>query len=194
ASQSLNAPQRRPWDGVPPRVEPQPWVKPQPFADFNDLNGRVLTGHRDGVASVAVASDGGTALSGGFAGTLRLWDPDHALELRRFEGRRAAVLGVALSPDGTRALSASLDRTVRLWDVETGKELRRYEGFASGVTAVAFAPDGKRFAAACGYERVTHTVKNDNAQAPLEHMERRRPRPQDATVHVREVESGQEGL
>src|SRR5262249_59540624 len=138
--------------------------------------------------------DGRRARWGGCDKAVRLWDLDTGQELHHLEGHGDAVLAVAFAPDGKTALSGSLDKTVRLWDVETGKELRKYEGFRSGVTGVAFAPDGKRFAASCGYERVTHTVKNDNAQAPLEHMERRRPRPQDATVHVREVESGQEGL
>jgi WD40 repeat protein len=150
----------------------------------------VFPGHQDGVSAVAVAADGRTVLSGSFDKSVRLWDLDTGQELTRYDGHTAPVLAVALSADGRRALSGGLDQTVRLWDVGAGRELRRFGQFRSGVTAVAFAPDGTRFAAACGFQKVTHTLKNEPDQPPLANMEWRRPNFRDCSVTVWETETG----
>ena len=150
----------------------------------------VLVGHTDGVAAVAVAPDGDTALSGGFDKTARLWDLTTGQELRRFDGHTAPVLAVALSPDGRRALSASLDRTVRLWDVQNGRELRRFDDFQTGITCVAFSPDGARFAAGCGFAEMIHKIKHDPGQLPLENMEWRPPPLRVGSVSVWDVATG----
>jgi WD40 repeat protein len=150
----------------------------------------ILVGHNDGVAAVAIAPDGGTALSGGFDNEVRLWDLTAGQELRRFNGHTAPVLGVAFSRDGRRALSASLDRTVRLWDVPSGRELRRFEPFPTGVTCVAFSPDGTRLAAGCGFAKVIHTVKQAPGLHLLENMEWRRPPFPACSVSVWDVETG----
>jgi WD40 repeat protein len=152
--------------------------------------GLVFAGHQDGVSAVAIADNGRTALSGSFDRSVRLWDLDTGQELSRYNGHTAAVLAVALSADGRRALSGGLDQTVRLWDVGTGRELRRFGNFRSGVTAVAFSPDGRRFAAACGFQKVTHTLKNEPGRQPLANMEWRRPQPPDCAVTVWETDTG----
>ncbi len=174
----------QPWDNGPPDL---PWAANPPPGGLPDQE-QVLVGHQGGVAAVAVAPDGRTAVSGGFDRSVRLWDLTTAQELRRLDGHTAPVLGVALSPDGRRALSGSLDRTVRVWDVGTGREVLRLDGFRSGVAAVAFAPDGKRFAAACGFARVSHvTVKGP---LPTEVIQWRRPQPPDRTVTVWDTDTG----
>jgi hypothetical protein len=76
-------------------------------------------GHSGDVVSVAFASDGKRALSGGGDNTIRLWHIDAARaakavkgvpvqqEVRRFEGHTGRVTAVAFTPDGRRALSGS---------------------------------------------------------------------------------------
>src|SRR5579863_4579034 len=99
-----------------------------------------LTGHTDGVRSVAWSPDGRMILSGSRDRTLILWDAATGERIRTFEGHDGGVTAVAFSPDGKSALSGSQDKTVILWEIETGKLLRRMKGHTLWVTSVAFSP------------------------------------------------------
>jgi WD40 repeat protein len=105
---------------------------------------RTFEGHARGVTSVALSSDGRSALSGSFDETVKLWDVATGRLLRTFEGHLGVALTVAFSADGRNALSGSSDRTLKLWDVATGRLLRTFEGHSSQVRSVAFSPDARR--------------------------------------------------
>jgi WD40 repeat protein len=84
-----------------------------------------LTGHGKGIGArsdqdkattgVAWSANGRSILSGGWDGTVRLWDASTGKELRRFEGHAECVREVAISPDNRLAASVSDDKTVRIW-------------------------------------------------------------------------------
>ena len=63
------------------------------------------------------------ALSGSWGKTLRLWDLESGVELRRFKGHDGGVTSVALLGDDRRALSGSWDKTLRLWNLEPASRL-----------------------------------------------------------------------
>jgi hypothetical protein len=97
------------------------------------------------VSSLAVLADGRRALSGSEDGTLRLWDLESGVELRRFEMPHSHW--VAILADGRRALSGSEDGMLRLWDLdlESGVELRRFEmPLSPWVNSLAVFADGRR--------------------------------------------------
>jgi WD40 repeat protein len=113
-----------------------------------------LTGHDDGVLSVAVAPDGATLATGSDDGTVILWDvTDRAHPRPRgkpLTGPEDGVRSVAFTPDGATLAAGSYDGTVILWDVtdqthphSRGKPLT---GHKAGVVSVAFAPDGATLA------------------------------------------------
>jgi WD40 repeat protein len=95
--------------------------------------------------SVAFSPDGKKAISTGDGGdrTVRLWDLETCLELKRFGCYEAPVSGVAFSPDGKKVLfGVSGHQTMRLLEIASGKEIRR---FATGhVHDLALSADGKK--------------------------------------------------
>jgi len=113
------------------------------------------------VMSLAFSPDGRWLASGGFDGTLALWDVASRQMVwpKAVQAHRLPVEAMAFSTDGkmlaTAAVgSADYDDTVHLWDVQTGRELPpALSGHGGPVRAVAFSPDGKMLACAAS-ERV----------------------------------------
>jgi WD40 repeat protein/serine/threonine protein kinase len=114
---------------------------------------RRLSGHKDGVWSIAISPDGRRAASASTDGTVRVWNLDTGAEVRRFDGHVGFwVTVVAFLPDGKRVLSGGTDYHLRLWDVESGRERRRFDGLRgpAPLDCLAIAPDG-RHALTSGY-------------------------------------------
>eukprot|EP00741_Cyanophora_paradoxa_P018442 tig00021070_g17805.t1 len=103
-----------------------------------------LRGHEDYVNAVAITRDGKRAVSGSGDSTLRVWDLESGVELRRLAGHEDGVSSVAILPDGKRAVSGGSDKRLRVWDLESGAELRCLAGHEGSVSSVAILPDGKR--------------------------------------------------
>lgn len=116
---------------------------------------RRFVGHRQiRFGCLAWAQDGRTFLSGGWDGSIRLWDVQTSQELCHVQPMYGRVMSLALSPRGTRALASYLsgpDQPVVYWDLETGQEIGRFgvpgnPWFADQqlhVSSVAFSADGK---------------------------------------------------
>jgi WD40 repeat protein len=99
--------------------------------------------HESGIACVRFAPDGSCIASGGYDGTVRLWDMETGKELRQLRGHLMDIRDLAFAPDSKILASASWDTTVRLWDVASGNELHVLKGSSDAALRVAFAPDGK---------------------------------------------------
>jgi WD40 repeat protein len=100
---------------------------------------------------VAFSPDGRTLASGGFSGTVKLWDVASGLNLAVLPGHTANVTTVTFSLDGRTLASGSWDGTVRVWDVaDVNHPSLRHTlvGHAALVWSVAFSPDATTLASA----------------------------------------------
>lgn len=97
--------------------------------------------------------DGRRALIAAGDRSVRVWDVERNLDVKRLIGHTGSVWAVAFSADGTKAISGGVDGTVRVWDLATNSttELKRLDGHAALVTGVALSPDGSK-AVSAGYD------------------------------------------
>lgn len=117
---------------------------------WNTANGEKLltaTGHPEYVNSLAVDPTGNLLATGGYDGSILLWD---AATLEPVDvsivGHARRVNGMDFSPDGKTLASSSKDITIKLWDVSSGQQIAELDGHQREVQGIAFSPDGKELA------------------------------------------------
>jgi WD40 repeat protein len=81
----------------------------------------ILVGHQNTINTMAFTPDGKTLATGAWDGTIRMWDPQLALE--RFALRTAQVNAVAFSRDGKLLVSGNTSQTVSLWRAASEQEV-----------------------------------------------------------------------
>lgn len=78
-----------------------------------------LSGHLNGVVTVAFSPNGSLLVSGSEDGSIRIWDPfTGALIAGPLTGHRMTVKVVQFTQDGDRLISAAGDTSVRIWDIK----------------------------------------------------------------------------
>ncbi len=128
-------------------------AKKLPAASAEAKNGSLfrLEGHQATLAGVEFSTDGRNVLSGGWDGSLRLWNVENGMEVRRVDSHALAIQTMAISRDGRKALVGNGDLSVRLLDIETGKELQHCFDLPQneGLLCVALSPDERLAAVGC---------------------------------------------
>jgi WD40 repeat protein len=102
-----------------------------------------LRGHSLPITAVAWAPSGKVVVTGSRDETLRVWDPETGLEVRRFVGLLDGVNALAFAPGGKRFASAGSDGTIRLWDPESATERARIDAKAGAALSVSLGADEK---------------------------------------------------
>jgi WD40 repeat protein len=100
------------------------------------------------VNAVAFSRDGTLLVSGHGDGSVRIWDPVGASEIREFKTHAPEVFAVALSPDG-KWVAVGAGNAVEIREVATGEEVRpALVGHEDAVHGVGFLPAGHRIVSA----------------------------------------------
>ena len=76
-----------------------------------------LTGHTQGIHSVAISPDGQTLVSGSEDKTIKVWELSTGKLVYTLTGHEDGVRSVAISPDGQILVSGSADHTIKVWGV-----------------------------------------------------------------------------
>ena len=108
----------------------------------------IIRGHTDCVSRAVFSPDGKLFATASKDKTVRIWNTESGVEIRRFTGNDAIDF-VAFSPDGERILF-SCERRLRYWDIETWKEIK----IDHPGRIAAFSPDGRIFAYIFGYSNL----------------------------------------
>jgi WD40 repeat protein len=122
---------------------------------------RILKGHPNWVAAVALSADGPLAVSGGgavsyFAGAeVKVWDADTGGVSQLHCPRHPRRQGRCHQPRWPAGRLRGEDGAIRAWDARTGREQYTRKGHAEWVRAIAISRDGRRIASGS----LDHTVK-----------------------------------
>ncbi|KAK3807580.1 MAG: hypothetical protein J3Q66DRAFT_444697 [Benniella sp.] len=107
---------------------------------------RTLSGHTEGVQSIAYSPKADRLISGSHDDTARLWDVDAGTSIYTLSGNDRDINGVAFSPCGGSFAYGGGDDTVKVWDAGTGECQLILTGHERTVFSVAYSPNGRMIA------------------------------------------------
>jgi WD40 repeat protein len=111
---------------------------------------RILKGHRDRVADLALSPSERLLVSSGNDNTARVWDVEAGVEIRTLTGHDSWVKSATFLPDQHRVVTGSFDQTIRVWDLASYREPVVLNARGGRVWSVAALPDGRTIAAGAG--------------------------------------------
>jgi WD40 repeat protein len=104
---------------------------------------RDFKGHKDSIRAVAVFPDKRQMVTGSWDKTLRIWDLETGVVLKKMEGHSDRVRALTVSRDGQMIASADTGGEIIAWHGETGESLTKpIKAHSRQIYSVDFSPDG----------------------------------------------------
>ncbi|KAG2051836.1 WD40 repeat-like protein [Suillus hirtellus] len=104
---------------------------------------RTFEDHEDDINAVAVFPDEQQMITGSGDKTLRLWDLETGVVLKKMEGHRSKVSALAVSRNGQIIASGDVGGEVIAWHGETGESITQpIKAHSSYINSVDFSPNG----------------------------------------------------
>ena len=113
-----------------------------------------LTGHSDGVDSLAISPDGKILVSGSGDKSIKIWNLPTGKLKSTLTGHSSGVNYLAITPDAKTLVSASWDDTIKIWNLPTGKLKSTLTGHSNGVYSLAISPNGKILVSGSGDKKI----------------------------------------
>ncbi|KAG9326723.1 hypothetical protein KVV02_002919 [Mortierella alpina] len=107
-----------------------------------------LSGHSEGIRTVALSPDGRHIASAGDEGVLRLWEVESGMTRTTSSGAGYTVLSVGPSPKGASIISVNGGGTVSAWNMQSGECSQYLTEREEKACSVAISPCGGQIA--CG--------------------------------------------
>jgi cytochrome c len=126
-----------------------------------------LRGHGGPVRAVAVAPDGGRALTGSFDQSAILWNLGAGSAEKVLRLHQGAI-NAAVAIKGIGFATGGEDGKIALWQGAAAEPAKVFDGHKGQVAALALSPDGTRLASASWDETVRITALADGAVRVLE--------------------------
>lgn len=104
---------------------------------------RAFEEHENSVLAIAVFSDGRCMVTGSRDRTLRLWNLNSGIMLKKMEGHRSRVSAVAVSRDGKLITSGDNKGEVIVWHGDSGESLTQaIKAHRWAICSLDISPDG----------------------------------------------------
>jgi WD40 repeat protein len=104
---------------------------------------RAFEDHEGIVEAVAVFPDRRRMITGSGDKTLRIWDLETGVVLKKMEGHSSWVCSLAVSRDGQMIASGDTSGELIAWHGETGESLTKpIKAHSDRIYTVDFSPDG----------------------------------------------------
>lgn len=105
---------------------------------------RVFREHTSSILAVAVFRDGRRMVTGSYDKTLRLWDLEDGVVLKKMVGHRGRVEVLAVSGDGKLIASGDFNGELIAWHGNTGESqlTQPIKVHSEKITSLDFSPDG----------------------------------------------------
>jgi WD40 repeat protein len=106
----------------------------------------VIGTHPDRLMAMAIAPEGRWLATGGYHGSVLIWDVARKRIETELQGADGPVFGLDYSPDGSLLAAVRFDGSVRVWKTRSWEVSREFRADSRTLNCLAFSPDARLLA------------------------------------------------